>query len=99
MFRFPDGSAVAFGVPGNFKNKFNIRTWQVAQIAPLRLEVRYATISNDRPFDTFGLTAAIQALTHPDVAVSFVRTDNFLPRDGSKFTEYVSELPDARKGN
>jgi len=93
MFRFPDGRAVAFGVPSYFKPKFNIKTWQIAQVAPLKLEVRYATISDDRPFDAPALAAAIRAMTHPDVAISFTRSDSFLPGDGRKFTEYVNELP------
>jgi phenylacetate-CoA ligase len=92
MFRFPDGSAVAFGVPGEFKTNFNIKTWQIAQVEPLRLEVRYATISDDRPVDFPALTAALRAMTHPDVAIGFTRTDSFLPPDGRKFTEYVNEL-------
>ncbi len=92
MFRFPDGSAVAFGVPGEFKTQFNIKTWQIAQVEPLRLEVRYATISDDRPFDAGALAAAIRAMTHPDVQISFIRSDSFLPPDGRKFTEYVNEL-------
>lgn len=92
MFRFPDGTAVAFGVPGNFKTQFNIRTWQIAQVAPLKLEVRFETISDDRPFDALGLAAALRAMTHPEVSVGFTRSDSFLPRDGSKFTEYVNEM-------
>jgi len=91
MFRFPDGSAVAFGAPANFKSKFNIKTWQIAQVAPLKLEVRYATISDDRPFDAAALAAAIRAMTHPEVTITFTRSDSFLPRDGSKFAEYVNE--------
>ena len=92
MFRFPDGTAVAFGVPGNFKTQFNIRTWQIAQVAPLKLEVRFETISDDRPFDALGLAAALRAMTHPEVSVGFTRSDSLLPRDGSKFTEYVNEM-------
>jgi len=97
MFRFPDGSAVAFGVPGDFKTKFNIKTWQIAQVEPLKLEVRYATISDNQPLDIPALTAAIRAMTHPDVTISFTRSDSFLPPDGRKFTEYVNELH-GRKG-
>lgn len=93
MFRFPDGSAVAFGVPRDFKPKFNIKTWQIAQTGPLELEVRYAPISDDRVFDSAGLTEALRGMTHPDVTIAFLRTEEFLPRDGRKFTEYVNELP------
>jgi hypothetical protein len=92
MFRFPDGTAVAFGVPGEFKTNFNIKTWQIAQVEPLRLEVRYATISDGQPVDFPALTAALRAMTHPDVAIDFTRTDSFLPPDGRKFTEYVNEM-------
>ncbi len=92
MFRFPDGSAVAFGVPGEFKTKFNIKTWQIAQVEPLRLEVRYATISDDQAVDLPALETALRAMIHPDVAIGFRRTDSFLPPDGRKFAEYVNEL-------
>lgn len=92
MFRFPDGSAVAFAVPGYFKPKYKIRTWQVAQVAPLALEVRYAT-TDGQPMNEPEVAAAIRSMTHPGVAVSFRQTDSFLPKDGRKFTEYVNELP------
>lgn len=97
MFRFPDGTAVAFGVPGEFKTNFNIKTWQIAQVEPLRLEVRYATISDNQPVDLPAITAALRAMTHPDVAIDFTRTDSFLPPDGRKFTEYVNELNRTKK--
>lgn len=92
MFRFPDGRTAAFGVPGGFKPKFNIRTWQVAQIGPLELEVRYATISDDRAFDEHALAAAIREMMHPGLTIGFKRSDDFLPKDGRKFTEYVNEM-------
>ncbi|HVY52279.1 MAG TPA: hypothetical protein VHA07_12065 [Devosia sp.] len=92
MFRFPDGSAVAFGVPRNFKPKFNIKTWQIAQVGPLELEVRYAPISEEQPFDEDAVAAAMREMMRPDLQIRFRRTESFLPRTGKKFSEYVNEL-------
>ncbi len=91
IFRFPDGTTVALGVPNGFKAEFNIKTWQVAQVGPLALEVRYAPIIHDQPLDGPALVAALRSMTHPDVEISFKQSNSFLPADGRKFTEYVNE--------
>lgn len=96
MFRFPDGRAVAFGVPKDFKSSFNIKTWQIAQVTPLELEVRYATISEDQRLDEHALGEVLRSMIHPDVMIRFKRSDAFVPRDGRKFAEYVNELPNGR---
>jgi phenylacetate-CoA ligase len=92
MFRFPDGHNVAFALPENTKRELNIKTWQVAQIAPLQIEVRYQPLS-DRAVDEATVAAAIRSRTHPAVVITFRQTTDFLPADGRKFAEYVNELP------
>jgi len=90
MFCFPDGRAVAFALPENMKRELNIKTWQVAQMAPLALEVRYQPIVAGATDEAL-IATAIRTRTHPDVAVTFRLTDNFLPSDGGKYAEYVNE--------
>jgi len=90
LFRFPDGSAVAFALPENTKRELNIKTWQVAQVAPLHLEVRYQPIVAGAS-DELLIAAAVRARTHPEVEVTFRQTDSFLQNDGRKFAEYVNE--------
>lgn len=91
MFRFPDGRAVAFALPENTKQELGIKTWQVAQTGPWQLEVRYTPIS-DRSVDEGAVALAVRQRTHPEVAISFRRTDAFLAGDGRKFAEYVNEF-------
>jgi phenylacetate-CoA ligase len=91
MFRFPDGTAVAFALPENVKRELNIRTWQVAQVAPLELEVRYDPLVADTT-DEAAIATAVRNRTHPDIAIRFRKTKNFLPTDGRKFSEYVNEM-------
>lgn len=91
MFRFPDGRAVAFALPENIKKDLNIKTWQVAQVGPLQLEIRYRPIVVGAT-DEVAIVRAVRARTHPDVAVSFKLTADFLQADGRKFAEYVNEM-------
>jgi phenylacetate-CoA ligase len=90
MFRFPDGSAVAFALPENTKRQFNIKAWQVAQIGPLHLEVRYQPMVAEAT-DEIAIATAVRARTHPDASITFKQTDDFLHGSGKKFSEYVNE--------
>lgn len=91
MFRFPDGRVVAFALPENTKRDLNIRTWQVAQVGPLQLEIRYNPIAVGAT-DEAAIAKAVRDRTHPEVGISFRQTDDFLPADGRKFAEYVNEM-------
>jgi len=91
MFRFSDGKVVAFAFPENVKAALNIKTWQVAQIGPMLLEVRYSRTNASMPLDEAAVAAAVKQRTHPSVDVLFSETTNFLPVDGRKFAEYTNE--------
>lgn len=90
IFRFPDGRAVAFALPENTKRELNIKTWQVAQVAPLQLEIRYEPLA-ERALDESAVATAVRSRTHPEVDITFKRTNNFVRSDGGKFAEYVNE--------
>ncbi len=90
LFRFPDGKTVAFALPENTKRELNIKTWQVAQVGPLQLEVRYTPLVAGAT-DTEAIIKAVQTRTHPDAVVTLRTTDEFLQGDGRKFAEYVNE--------
>jgi len=92
MFRFPDGRAVAFALPENIKRELNIKSWQVAQIAPLSLEVRYQPIVPGAT-DEAAIATAVRNRTHPQVAISFRHTSSFVQGNGRKYAEYVNEMP------
>lgn len=91
MFRFADGRAVAFALPENTKRDLNIRIWQVAQVGPMQLEVRYTPIVEGGT-DEAAIAAAVRTRTHPDVEIAFRQTADFLNTDGRKFAEYVNEM-------
>jgi phenylacetate-CoA ligase len=92
MFRFVDGTSVAFALPENVKRDLKIKTWQVAQIGPMHLEVRYSLLSDGGAIDTERADAIIRARTHPLVIITFVEATNFLPASGKKFAEYINEF-------
>ena len=72
--------------------------WQVAQVAPLHIIVRYVPKSWDLHGDEMAVAAAVRAHIHADVTVSFDRVDRFPAVYGDKYIEYVNELTDLRAG-
>lgn len=92
MFRFPDGTSVAFALPENIKRELRIKSWQVAQVGPLEIEVRYAPDTGDGGIDESALATAVRRRSHPDIRVTFRRTTDFIPSDGGKFAEYINEF-------
>ena len=92
MFRFVDGTSVAFALPENVKRDLKIKTWQVAQVGPMQLEVRYSLLGDSTTINAERADAIIRARTHPSVEIAFVKTTNFLPASGRKFAEYVNEF-------
>jgi phenylacetate-CoA ligase len=90
----------AFRLPGRgrvvpdfqFLNQLAVRQWQVAQIAPLAIEVRIVPERPERIWDEAALTARIRDTLHSDVSVTYTRLPA-IPRPASgKVIDYVCEL-------
>ena len=93
MFRFPDNRTVAFFLPARLMPIIAARSWQIAQVAPLRIEVRYIPDgSGNKPdFDSF--TSLLRARADPRVEVSYKRIEKIPLTPSGKYIAFVCELP------
>src|SRR5690606_33876454 len=73
IFRFPDGSASYRRLPNSVVERLKCGLWQVAQIAPLEIELRYEPLNWDQIGDEAGVAEFIRSIYHPDVRVSVKR--------------------------
>jgi phenylacetate-CoA ligase len=91
LFRFPDGSTVAPMVPGSARELIGAKYWQIAQVGPLEIEVRYVPATPGYRGDTQALAEIVRSRTHPDVDVRVVEHTSLERADGGKFIQYVNE--------
>ena len=69
------------------------RSWQIAQVAALDIEVRYIPDSSDAILDFEGIANLVRSRTDPDVNVSFKQIKTLPLTPSGKFIEYVCEIP------
>jgi phenylacetate-coenzyme A ligase PaaK-like adenylate-forming protein len=91
MFRLPDGQHVGMSLSEDVKKAFGARMWQIAQIAPLTIEVRYV-LAGETEGDRELVAEIIRAKTHPDMQIEFSRREDLIRPDGRKFIDYVYEV-------
>lgn len=91
MFRLPDGKRTALSLSIDVQRAFGAQYWQIAQVAPLMIEVRYVP-SGERSGDEHVVADIIRQKTHPMMQVKFSRRSDLHRPDGRKFIEYVCEL-------
>jgi phenylacetate-CoA ligase len=91
IFRFPDGAEVFPALYPAMK-MLRPREWQVAQVGPLEIEIRYVLADPTHRVDWEAMTAYIRRQLHPDVAVRYRRVDDLPRLPGGKFHEYVNEF-------
>jgi len=94
LFRFPDGSELwpNFGAPNIARHLGPLHRWQVAQIEPLTIEIRYVPENTDRERDFDALTDYIRQLLKQDVTVRYRECDDLPVAASGKFHDYVCEL-------
>ncbi len=92
LFRFPDGTKVAPSIPAKYQILLGAEYWQVAQVAPTHVTIRYVPISWDTYGDQAAVATAVRSHIHPDITVSFERVREFPKVYGDKYIEYVNEL-------
>lgn len=94
LFRFPDGSNVAPVIPDGFRSLLSAQYWQIAQVEPLLIEVRYVPFEGTtvRPADRQMVEEIVRNRTHPDATVRLRPVQSLHRIDGGKFVELVSEL-------
>ncbi len=91
LFRFPDGTSMAPWIPEGYRTLLGAQYWQVAQIGPLSVEIRYvpAQVANH---DEAAFAEMVRQRIRPDLTVSFRRLAGIGRIEGGKFIEYVCEL-------
>ncbi len=93
LFRFPDGRKTAPSIPPHFRALIGAVTWQMAQVAPLTIEVRYLKDGSKMKPDFDGFTREVRLRTDPNVHVTYVTVAELPLTPSGKFIEYVCELP------
>jgi len=92
MFRFPNGMKIAPMLPIPCREALGATIWQVAQTAPLTIEIRYCSGQEATEAAKAYVTEQIPKNMYANVEVVFKKWD-IIPSD-DKFNEYVCELPD-----
>lgn len=95
IFRFPDGTNVYRRIPIEIRRRLGAAVWQVAQIAPLAIEIRYEPSDWSVVGDEQFVAETVRAIFHPDVAVSFRRVERVPLTAAGKYIEYVNETEQA----
>jgi len=93
LFRFPGGRKVAPAIPAAVRKQLRAEYWQIAQTAPLHIEVRYVPSTPGEPGDELAVASSIRALTDERATISFRPVDRIAPTRSDKFLMYVCELP------
>lgn len=91
IFRFPDGSEIWPSL-GDAIVPLAPRHWQVAQVGPLEIEVRYVPEDFGHRPDYDHVTAFIRKQFRQHVSVRYRRLDSLPALPGGKFHDYVCEL-------
>ena len=90
---FPDGPvAIAFLNHQFMRESLNALAFQLAQTAPLKLEVRYISANNQHQLDTAGITDYLHRIVHPKVDIVFNPVDKIPLNAGGKQQSIVCEL-------
>ncbi len=91
LFRFPDGTTVAPIIPDNARTLVRAKYWQIAQVGPLEIEVRYVPEQPGYRGDNQALADVVRSRTHPSAEVRVLEYQSLERVDGGKFIEYINE--------
>ena len=91
-FQFAGGSrfspAIGF-VP--YLDLLKADRWQVAQIGPIDIEVRFVSKAPDSAIDFEAMTDVFRKIFHGDIKVTYRRQERIEPASGGKYIDYVNE--------
>lgn len=93
LFRFPDGRKIAPSIPPHFRELLGAVTWQMAQVEPLAVEVRYQPDGSGKTPDFDSFTHEVRLRTDPAISVRYKAIAELPLTPSGKFIEYVCELP------
>lgn len=92
MFRFPDGTVAYRRLPESLRSQLGAATWQIAQTAPMKIELRYEPIDPTRRGDEEAVLAFMRGLYPNGVQLAIKRVDAVPRTAGGKLLEYVYEV-------
>ena len=95
LFRFPGGRKVGTTLPAKHMGILAARSWQLAQVEDLAIEVRYIPDGSGRAPDFDFIRDLVIARTDPRVAVKFKEISELPLTSSGKFIEVICELPPA----
>jgi phenylacetate-CoA ligase len=93
IFRFPGGRFVSPALPPKSMKLIAAQSWQVAQIEPLHIEVRFIPDDSQYTPEFAAIEELIRRRTDERVQVSFKQITTLPLTASGKFIEYVCELP------
>ncbi len=95
LFRFPGGRKVGTTLPAKHMGILAARSWQLAQVEDLAIEVRYIPDGSGRTPDFDFIRDLVITRTDPRVTVRFKEISELPLTSSGKFIEVICELPPA----
>jgi phenylacetate-CoA ligase len=93
LFKLPNGPRSITGVGAKFMiANLNALAFQLAQTAPLEMEVRYVPIDSTLETATEPIIARLRKLIHPEMAIVFKPVAEIAVNSGGKLQRYVCEI-------
>jgi phenylacetate-CoA ligase len=91
VFRFPDGTTTYRRLPESLRQQLGAGLWQIAQVAPLRIELRYEA-AETAPESEKIVVDFMRTLYPPDVQIAIKRVEKVPLTPAGKLIEYVYEV-------
>ena len=92
VFRFPDGTSTYRRLPESLREVLQARVWQIAQVKPLRIELRYEPHDPAVSGDEAAVIAFMRTLYPADVELAIRRVDKVPLTLAGKLIEYSYEV-------
>ena len=93
ILRLPEGPRAVGGLFQKLmRENLNALAFQLAQVGPLQLEIRYVPIDPDKQFDRASIVAHVHDGLHPDMNVVFKQVDKIPLNAGGKQQRVVCEI-------
>ena len=92
VFRFPDGSTTYRRLPESLRTELGAGRWQIAQIEPLRIELRYEAPEVASAASETTVTEFMKTLYPSDVELAVRRVERVPLTAAGKLIEYVYEV-------
>jgi phenylacetate-CoA ligase len=93
VFQLPNGPKSITGVGAGFlTEKLNALAFQLAQTAPLEMEVRYVPIEFGVKIVTEPIIAHLRDLIHPEMTILLKPVEKIAMNSGGKLQRYVCEI-------